>query len=152
MPRREEFHTYFFYALKGDAETPKISGSNLVTVRKAPKKFVEALRKHHEKNGKKVGAILFEYDGQTAYSDYYYPKGSKNRMVENAPGLGAYLEAIAVNHLKKQVGAQEISTAVSPSKSRRAQLRKAGFNGEPPFSAEIGEWLRRTGRIIKGKK
>ncbi len=97
-----------------------------------------------------VGAILFEYDGHTAYSDYYYPKGYKKRMVENASGLGAYLEAIAVNHLKERVGAKKVSTTARPTNARLRQLKKGGFDKRPPVSARASGWLRALGRVIKG--
>jgi hypothetical protein len=152
---REDYHTYAFYSLKGSSNPPEIDRLKLVTVRKAPKKFVEALRKFHDENAAGpmagVGAILFEYDGHTAYSDYYYPKGTHNRMVENASGLGAYLEAIAVKHLNKK-GVDKVSTTNRPSNARLRQLKKGGLEGNPPVSARANEWLRSLGRVIKGKR
>ncbi len=95
-----------------------------------------------------VGRVRYLVESQgggvkTAVSESYFPKPPEEKKMK---GLGYYVEALCVNHLKK-LGVTHVKTSRSPSESRTKQLRKVGL----PVNelVEINAWLKAVGKGIK---
>ncbi len=131
---------------------------DLVGVRKLPREWADVLNNiPNNKDSRQLsGVIGYIIRGKTATSMAYYPKGTdylkdpRSPPPETAPGLGYYLESLAVKHLKDKLGVTHISTSTEPSGARRAQLGKVGL----PIKTvvPIKDWLEGLGKGIKTRR
>jgi hypothetical protein len=144
--RGERTHSFRFYL--GREFEKERDGHTLAKVRLLPRRFHEAVAAlPRGARVRRLGEILYGQQGELARSLSYDPKAGMGERT--APGLGYYLEAVALNFLRRR-GVRTMETSVAPSKGRRAQLLKAGL----PVRQEVDvrEWLRGMGRGIRRRR
>lgn len=124
-------------------------------IKRLPRAFVEArlVRYLQKADRADLGWIEYRVFGrprsrQVAMSHMVYPKrGLPDNMGRMAPGLGSWLEAWCVSHLKRQ-GVSRISTSSDPRRFRRAHLVRARLPISVPVRAR--RWLKGLGRTMRG--
>lgn len=135
-----------------DRELPNtLFGYELVRTLRAPLKYEEvfalALK---QKSPFHLGGIQYIALGKGRVASFdYYPKEYLRLNTQNS-GLGAFLELLAVHHLRK-LGITSVETTYSPSDRRLKQLDKAGLKKGEPYSPK--DWLRGIANVVRvGKK
>lgn len=150
-----EIRNYFFYLGTKD-RLRKMDG--IVSVKKIPEKFNSlregnpwapkgfGIHEQTESIGNIQYRIIVNQEGVINAESYiYYPK----RFRPNVKRLGYFLEAIAVNHLRKDFPDILVSTSKTPSQDRIKQLEKVGL--KPFVEYETSKWLKSLGKGIKDK-
>ncbi len=128
-------------------ENPQAS---LIALKKIHSSLLKDVQDYAKNNPKRnhwgsVEYQLFDEQGKKiAVSTWYCPKPEKKAM----KGMGYYLEALCLNHLKK-LGVTHVKTSHSPSDDRAEQLRKVGLPTDQPV--EIDKWLKALGKGIKSQ-
>ncbi|MFA4946774.1 MAG: hypothetical protein WC607_04545 [Candidatus Micrarchaeia archaeon] len=176
--QRDDFEIYplsyeFHVASGPEQSTP--AGAQLVVTKKVPSWLREELAAVlGEKRQRKIGMLNYLISGSTAYSRQYAPKGDLWTAGWAAPGLGAFLEAIALTKAKTTHNISTASTSTLPSILRIRQLQKAGLiklnktekdllnagnhsellyslemRGQLPIRRPLKTWLMGLGRVIR---
>lgn len=166
------------------ANQPKVrapSDARLVATKKILKQFMPELKAFlGNRKQRKIGNIRYYLFSDKATSIVYAPK-EKLKGVSSAgrpaPGLGAFLEAVAASDARKDRGIDWLSTTNDPSLKRIGQLHKAGLialdakelallkdemksdlllslkkSGKLPINHPVTDWLRGLGRVINASQ
>ena len=116
------------YAFRIANGVPRIEleSGELIQALSIPKQFHSELAEFlGRKNQRSIGIIYYNLTHDEAESERYHPKGDFDPR--KARGLGYYLEAIAVNHLKARTNLKGVRTTENPSLERIGQLHKVGL-------------------------
>lgn len=116
-------------------------GYSLIAVKNLPKFASRLPLSSHDM--RKWGELTYdEYSGK-AESFSCFPREEKGTVF----GIGSYLELLANNDLKRNIGIVSLSSTSDPLSSRQNQLKKAGI--VPGVQMDAEEWMRSIASVVR---